>query len=59
MTVTDEDTHEVSLRAPSTTAEDGRGLSIVTALADTWGIQHGDGAKTVWFHLSSTSQPDP
>jgi len=59
VTVTDEDTHEVSLRAPSTTAEDGRGLSIVTALADTWGIQHGDGAKTVWFHLSSTSQPDP
>jgi hypothetical protein len=24
----------------------------VAELADAWGIEHGDGAKSVWFHLS-------
>jgi anti-sigma regulatory factor (Ser/Thr protein kinase) len=57
VTVTDGDSHELSLHAPSATAEDGRGLAIVAGLADTWGIQHGEGAKTVWFHLSDTGQP--
>ncbi|HSE08842.1 MAG TPA: ATP-binding protein [Nocardioidaceae bacterium] len=55
--VTDGDNEEISAHPPSTTAEDGRGLAIVAALADTWGIQHNDGAKSVWFRLSHTQQP--
>lgn len=59
VTVTDGDDQELSAQPPSTTvAEDGRGLSIVAALADVWGIQHSDGTKTVWFRLSDTEQPE-
>ena len=54
VSVSDEDGQEFSPPSPSNTAEEGRGLAIVAGLADTWGIQHGDGAKSVWFRLSST-----
>ena len=58
VSVSDEDGQELSRRGePSSTAEDGRGLAIVAALADAWGIQHADGTKSVWFHLSNTEQP--
>lgn len=34
---------------------DGRGLQIVSGLAQRWGIdQRPDGAKTVWFELSAS-----
>lgn len=54
VTVTDGDNQQLSAQPPSETAEEGRGLAIVAALADTWGIQHNDGAKSVWFQLSNT-----
>lgn len=57
VTVTDGDNQELSAQPPSITAEQGRGLAIVAALADTWGIQHSDGAKSIWFHLSDADQP--
>lgn len=57
VTVTDGDSQEVSAQPPSDTAEEGRGLAIVAALADTWGIDHSDGAKSVWFRLSSAKEP--
>ena len=38
---------------PSLTAESGRGLQLVSALADDWGVEHeGEGeGKAVWFEL--------
>jgi anti-sigma regulatory factor (Ser/Thr protein kinase) len=33
------------------TAESGRGLAIVAALADDWGIETDNGSKAVWFAL--------
>lgn len=56
VTVSDEDEAEFSLPPPSDTAEGGRGLAIVAALADTWGIRHSDSAKSVWFHLTSQAR---
>lgn len=57
VTVTDHDAGEFSPQPLSTTAENGRGLAIVAELADTWGIDHADGAKSIWFHLSDAHQP--
>jgi anti-sigma regulatory factor (Ser/Thr protein kinase) len=51
VTVTDNNHHELRIHPASTTAEDGRGLAILEAVADAWGIHHTDGAKSVWFHL--------
>jgi anti-sigma regulatory factor (Ser/Thr protein kinase) len=36
---------------PSLTAESGRGLTIVSVLADNWGIEAVEGGKAVWFEL--------
>ena len=33
--------------------ESGRGLRIVAALADDWGVRRADGEKSVWFRLGS------
>jgi anti-sigma regulatory factor (Ser/Thr protein kinase) len=36
--------------------ETGRGLLLVAALADEWGVtQHGDHGKTVWFEIDVTT----
>ncbi len=57
VTVTDWDAHDPLIHPASTTAESGRGLAILEAIADAWGIQgadgtpHSGGAKNVWFHL--------
>jgi anti-sigma regulatory factor (Ser/Thr protein kinase) len=56
VTVTDEDNQELEPQPPSDTAEEGRGLAIVAALADTWGIRRSDGAKSVWFRLGSIEE---
>ena len=58
VSVSDEDNQELTLPSPTNTVEGGRGLAIVAGLADSWGIQHNDGAKSVWFQLSSTHLPD-
>ena len=39
-------------RPYSPTAPSGRGLLILEDLADSWGIDVGDGSKTVWFELA-------
>jgi anti-sigma regulatory factor (Ser/Thr protein kinase) len=40
---------------PRPTDAGGRGLMIVQALSDEWGVDVHDGDKTVWFTLSATS----
>jgi hypothetical protein len=61
VTVTDWNNHGLSAPPPNAAAEEGRGLAIVAALADTWGIQHSDRTKSVWFRLgnagNATSNP--
>jgi anti-sigma regulatory factor (Ser/Thr protein kinase) len=52
VTVTDQDTRELSPQSPNHAAEGGRGLAIVAELADQWGVEHSDGTKSVWFALS-------
>ncbi|MBB5934259.1 ATP-binding protein [Streptomyces zagrosensis] len=41
---------------PSVTARGGRGLNIITALAEEWGVQDGYGEVTVWAILSTRPQ---
>lgn len=55
VTVTDQDARELSMRSLTTTAENGRGLTIVAA--DGWGISHGDGAKSIWLQIGTADQP--
>jgi anti-sigma regulatory factor (Ser/Thr protein kinase) len=55
VTVTDGDAHELLIHPTSTSAENGRGLVILEALADAWGVQQQDGSaktKSVWFQLT-------
>jgi anti-sigma regulatory factor (Ser/Thr protein kinase) len=57
VTVTDWDSHDLSVRPTSATAESGRGLAILEAVADDWGTRKADGTahpdhgKSVWFRL--------
>lgn len=58
--VTDQDAHEPIIHPTSTSAENGRGLAILAAIADAWGVQKQDGsAKSVWFHLTDHPPPAP
>jgi anti-sigma regulatory factor (Ser/Thr protein kinase) len=48
------------LRAADTTAEAGRGLSLVAALADHWGVIQGPSPrKTVWVELTFSAPKSP
>lgn len=49
--VTDAGDGEPTVRDVDTTAPSGRGLHIVDALADRWGIEPRGSGKTVWFEL--------
>ncbi len=53
--VTDSGPGDPVVRSPRPTEPSGRGLRIVRALADNWGIvrSHGSGAKTVWFMVAT------
>ena len=53
VTVSDEDRTALSADRPPDTAESGRGLAIIAALAHSWGIHHHGNAKSVWFQLST------
>jgi anti-sigma regulatory factor (Ser/Thr protein kinase) len=53
VTVTDGAIEELSPQPASVVAEEGRGLAIVEALADKWGVERNDGTKSVWFDISS------
>src|SRR3954449_2736902 len=37
---------------PTLDAESGRGLMIVSALADRWGVEQGFDGKAIWFELN-------
>lgn len=52
--VTDTDTRLPVLRTPSVTAEHGRGIQLVSTLADRWGARRRRSTteKTVWFELT-------
>ena len=52
VTVVDGSDQDLLPRPPSSTAEAGRGLAILAEVADSWGMEHRDGAKSVWFDLS-------
>jgi two-component sensor histidine kinase len=39
-------------------APSGRGLQILEALADEWGVTERQPGKAVWFTLGLTSRPD-
>ncbi|MDT3724799.1 ATP-binding protein [Streptomyces sp. DSM 41972] len=48
------------LHAPEPDAETGRGLALVTALADRWGVIPGPPPrKTVWAELTLPARPSP
>ncbi|MGN6330523.1 MAG: ATP-binding protein [Motilibacteraceae bacterium] len=49
--VTDGGNGEPTPQHPSDTAEHGRGLQLVGALASDWGVQRDTANKTVWFEL--------
>ena len=38
---------------------DGRGLAIVSALADSWGVDRDGLGQSVWAHLSGPNVPHP
>ena len=59
--VTDTETGLPVLRRPSVTAENGRGVQLISILADRWGARRRrySTEKTVWFELSYPSHLDP
>ncbi|MEW2292581.1 ATP-binding SpoIIE family protein phosphatase [Streptomyces sp. NPDC006743] len=50
--------HGSGQETPCETAEYGRGLRLVAALAQEWGITYRAGAKTVWARLSADAGKD-
>jgi anti-sigma regulatory factor (Ser/Thr protein kinase) len=40
---------EPIVRSPQPADPNGRGMRIVERLADSWGVDHAEGSKTVWF----------
>ena len=52
--VTDGSSAAPTPRAPSPAEPSGRGLHILDVLADSWGTEFGDDAKTTWFSLSTS-----
>jgi serine/threonine-protein kinase RsbW len=59
--VTDTDAGLPVLRTPDVTAENGRGVQLVSTLADRWGARRRRNApdKTVWFELTYRPRVDP
>jgi anti-sigma regulatory factor (Ser/Thr protein kinase) len=53
--VSDGSTAAPRRRPYSPTATTGRGLMILDALADEWGVDIGRASKTVWFELAAAS----
>ena len=53
--VNDEDERTPVQRHPAPTDSSGRGLVIVQALSDAWGVDVHDGDKTVWFTLRAAT----
>lgn len=55
--VTDGSTVVPAMRVRSQSATTGRGLLLLSRLADEWDTEMSDGGKTVWFTLSSDRDP--
>jgi anti-sigma regulatory factor (Ser/Thr protein kinase) len=53
--VADSDRHTPTLRAPTPEMGSGRGLGIVEALAEAWGVKTHELGKAVWFRVPSTA----
>lgn len=49
--VDDDSRSQPFARWPSAAAEGGRGLTIVSSLASSWGVRTGEHGKTVWCRL--------
>ena len=56
--VVDEDHQVVGPATAALSLENSRGLSIVAALATTWGVIYGHAGKSVWFILTSDHSAD-
>jgi hypothetical protein len=46
-----------TLRSPTSQESSGRGLRIVEALSNAWGVVPGEAGSQVWFTVSSGSDP--
>lgn len=63
--VADDDPQLPAVKQYDEAAATGRGLSVVTALADTWGVTRRGTGKVVWFEIGDTTAqadeqvPDP
>jgi len=57
--VADEDERAVRPVSAVDSAERGRGLQIVAALASTWGVDYRPTGKTVWFTLAPAAVARP
>ncbi|MFF7978945.1 ATP-binding protein [Streptomyces sp. NPDC007901] len=58
--VTDPDPRTQPTLLPATeTQESGRGLAVIDALADRWGVDQGPDRKTVWCELRENPGGDP
>jgi serine/threonine-protein kinase RsbW len=51
VTVSDDSSTSPVVRHPEPADPSGRGLALVQALADDWGVDAGPAGKTVWFSL--------
>jgi anti-sigma regulatory factor (Ser/Thr protein kinase) len=47
------------IREMSVTAERGRGMQLVAAIAERWGAEDHDGGKRVWFELAPPGGGEP
>jgi anti-sigma regulatory factor (Ser/Thr protein kinase) len=51
-------TAELTPRRPADDAESGRGLLLVEAVTENWGVtHHPDDGKTLWFHVAEPDRP--
>jgi anti-sigma regulatory factor (Ser/Thr protein kinase) len=55
--ITDDNTQLPQPTLPGPADESGRGLTLVEALADTWGTRPTSTGKTVWFTLATHLAP--
>ena len=57
--ISDDSTHLPQRRIPEPDDENGRGLMLVDALADSWGTRLTRTGKSIWFTLLLVPAPDP
>jgi anti-sigma regulatory factor (Ser/Thr protein kinase) len=55
--ITDDNAQLPQRTLPAPADESGRGLTLVEALADTWGARPSSTGKTVWFALATYAAP--